>query len=277
MNLYVENKSFSFIKKAVRTVKENTGKDIFKLFVICNKGGFSGKACRFARKRQKIYDVEYVIYGEKGLGSALKYLNKNKRPISLTFVIDKPISAKAKKTLLTARKEIKIIDTSGCEENVNFYRSFYKILYKTNTEDLILDADVMHLYKFYETVFQCKFSSCLGQNIYVTEHGSVHFCPLHLNDSLVGALRSNEKYFDAQCFKDILHTAIEKRDHCQSTCEYFDYCSGACPLEDGCCNFPELFKKNKARFDEIVQNNKPLTDQNFVVAKIIVKDIAYGE
>ena len=277
MNLYIENKSFAFIKKSFKVVKKNTDKDIFKLFVIQYKGGFSGKAYRFAQKKQKIYDVEYVIFGEKGISGALKYLNKSKHPISLTIVIDKPISAKAKRKLLTAKKEFKIIDTSTCAENVDFYKSFYKILYKTNTEDHILDADIMHIYKFYETVYQCKFSSCLGQNIYVTKNGSVHFCPFYLDNSLIGSLRSNEKYFDAQSFKDTLHTAIDKRDHCRCTCEHFDYCSGACPLEDGCCNFPELFKKNKTRFDQIVQNNEPLTDKNWVVAKIIIKDIAYGE
>ena len=277
MNLYIENKSFSFIKKVFKAIKENTGKDIFKLFVIRDKGGFSKRAYRYARKKQKVYDIEYVICGEKGLRSALKHLNKNKHPISLTLVIDKPISTKAKKSLLTARKELKIIDTSGCTANVDFYKSFYKILYKTNEEDLILDADIMHLYKFYEPVFQCKFSSCLGQNIYVTRSGSVHFCPLHLNDSSVGTLGSSEKYFNTQCFKDVLHAAIEKRDRCKSTCDYFDYCSGACPLENGCCDFPTLFKKNKSRFDEIVQKNEPLTNHNLVVAKIIIKDIAYGE
>ena len=277
MNLYVENKSFAFIKKAFKSIKENTGKDISKLFVIHYKGGFGRKVCHFARKRQKISDIECVICGEKGLGRALKHLNKRKFPVSLTFVIDKPLSAKAKGKLLTVKKEIKIIDTSGCAENVDFYKSFTKILYRTNEEDLVLDADIMHLYKFYETVYQCKFSSCLGQNIYVTSSGSVHFCPLHLQSSFVGTLRSSEKYFDTQCFKDILHEAVKKRDLCRSECKYFDYCSGACPLEAGCCDFPKLFEQNKARFDAVVQKNEPLTDKNFVFAKIVIKDIAYGE
>jgi radical SAM protein with 4Fe4S-binding SPASM domain len=156
-------------------------------------------------------------------------------------------------------------------------KSFNKILYKTNSEDMILSVDLMHLYKFYEPIFQCKFSSCLGKNIFISRKGTVHFCPMHVENSFMGSIYSQNNYFDTQIFKNVLHSAIEKRSNCKSTCKYYDHCSGGCPLECGCCNFPELFEKKKSEFDRITQNNEPLTDKKLAVAKIVVKDIAYGE
>ena len=277
MNLYIENKSFSFLKKAFTAVKNNIKKDIYKLTVINYKGGFSFKAAHYARRRHQTYDIEYVIHGEKGLCKAIKRLNKNKKSISLTLVISKPLSQNARNSILTAKKELRIVDVSGNDSNIEFYKSFSKIIYKTDKEDLILDADIMHLYKFYETVYQCRFSSCLGKNLFISRDGAVHFCPVHTEKSAIGSIHSEEKYFDNPTFKDVLHSAIEKRDTCKRSCKYFDHCSGACPLEDGCGDFPELFEKNSSELDRIIQNSEPLTDKKLVVAKIVIKDIAYGE
>jgi hypothetical protein len=70
---------------------------------------------------------------------------------------------------------------------------------------------------------------------------------------------------------------MEKRTKCKQECLYFSYCSGACPLEEGCCNFPELFEKNSTEFNAIINNNKNLEDVNFFIAKLIIKNIAYSE
>ena len=174
-------------------------------------------------------------------------------------------------------KTVKVIDRKGVESNVNFYNSFNKILYKTPTVDNILDVDIMHLYKFYEPFMQCKFSSCLGQNLYVTKRGTVHFCPLKLDDSLVGTLKDTGKYFDSHNFATVLKNAIAKRNDCKASCKYFDYCMGACPMQDGCCDFPQLFDKNSAYIDDVISNQKDLSNQNHMVARIVVKDMAYGE
>jgi radical SAM protein with 4Fe4S-binding SPASM domain len=277
MNLYIENKSFFFVKKAINAVENAIKKDIHKLTVINYNGGFTFKAAHYARRKHQIYDIEYIIYGEKGLHNAIRRLNKSKKRISLTLVISKLLSKKAQNLILKANNVLKIIDLSNNDSNIKFYKSIDKIIYKTDTVDLILDTDIMHLYKFYETVFQCKFSSCLGKNIFVSKNGTVHFCPIHTEKSLVGNIYCTENYFDNQTFKNVLHSAVEKRDNCKSTCQYYEHCAGACPLEDGCCDFPELFEKNKTELDRIIQNNEPLTDKKLAVAKIVVKDIAYGE
>ncbi len=274
MNFYVENKSLLFVKKAFEAVQKNTKEEINKGFIINYKGGFSKKTYNFFKKKT-IYDVEYVMKGVKGLKKALRCLNMNKNPISLTLLIDKEISSKNKKLLLKAKKTIKIIDNSNISENILFYKSCNKIIYKTSLEDNILDIDIMHIYKFFEPELQCKFSSCLGKNYYVDRNGIVHFCPLHLSESIVGSISSDEKFMDNDLFISVLKKAIEKRNTCKRECKYFDYCLGACPMENGCCDFPELFKKNTKYIDDIIHNNKDLTNENLLVAKIIIKDAVY--
>ena len=274
MNVYIENKSLPFFKKAFNAVEQNVKKDVLKVFVIEYKGRFSSKAYRFSKK-QGVHNVEYVLYGEKRIARAVRYLNRKKNPISLTIVLNKPLSAGAKKALLRAEKECKVIDRSPGGANVPFCNSFANVLCKSAAEDQILDADVMHLYKFYEPAFQCNFSSCLGKNFYVTKSGTVHFCPEHLNESIVGNVMSAEKYLESDRFQAVLSEAIKKRTDCHNRCEYYDYCSGACPLREGCSDFPALFKKNAAEFDRIVSGNEPLDGKKLAVAKIVVKDAVY--
>ena len=277
MNLYIENKSFAFFKKACHTVEKNTERDICKLYIVTFNGAFPARENRYARKKLGVYDMEYIIYGEKHLDRAVKFLNRKKNPISLTLVLNAPLSEKAKKVMLKAKKEIKIIDNTPGFDNAEFCRTFKKILYKTGTEDTILDADIMHIYKFYETAFQCKFSSCLGNTVYVSKNGDVHFCPSHLNESIIGNIDGNEKYFESPVFRSVLHSAIEKRDACKKDCKYFDHCLGGCPMESGCSDFPTLFEKNKAALDKIIDKNETLSDKNLVTAKIVIKDIVYGD
>lgn len=274
MNFYVENKSYSFVKKSLNSVSKNVKKEVKKGFVINYKGGFSKVTYRFL-KRKNIYDIEYVLKGLKGLRKAVKCLNLSKNPISLTLIIDSPISEFNKKVLLKAKKTVKIIDNSNCDDNISFYKSFNKIIYKTTDEDHILDIDLMHIYKFYEPELQCNFSSCLGKNFYVDRNGKVHFCPLHLKDSIVGSIYSDEKYIENENFIKVLEKAVDKRATCRNECKYFDYCLGACPMHNGCSNFKELFDKNAKYIDNIINNNKELYNENYLVAKIIIKDIVY--
>lgn len=276
MNIYIEYKNYSFFKKAYEYVVGNSEKEVNKAYIINYKGGFVKKP-RIYLKRNGIYDVEYVIYGVKGLNRAIKYLNYNKNPINLTLIIDKEISERAKKIILKAQKTIKIIDFSNNLENIEFYKSFNKIIYKTNDEDVILSVDLMHVYKFFEPIFQCKFSSCLGKNYYVDKKGIISFCPNHLSESMIGDIKSNEKFKDNKLFSSVLNKAIEKRDNCKENCKYYEYCVGGCPLEDGCCNFPEMFEKSSTYVDNIINNNKDLAQENYAIAKIIIKDSVYSE
>ena len=78
-------------------------------------------------------------------------------------------------------------------------------------------------------------------------------------------------------FVSVLRKAIDKRDKCKETCKYYEYCLGGCPLEDGCGDFPDAFIESATYVDNIIKNNKDLTEENYAVSKIIIKDTVYGE
>jgi radical SAM protein with 4Fe4S-binding SPASM domain len=172
---------------------------------------------------------------------------------------------------------VKVIDTTADEGNLAFYRSSRYLLYRWQAEDTILDHDIMHIYKFDETRYQCKFSSCLGNVLYVDAKGKVYFCPWHTECSAVGTLQDHANYFNAENALRVLRDAVAKRKKCQAECEYFDCCGGGCPLEDGCLDFPERFEKNKSYIDGVISEEKDLSLQHLGVAKIVIKDITYGE
>jgi radical SAM protein with 4Fe4S-binding SPASM domain len=276
MELYIENKSIGFVKRAYQKVTENTKSTVYRV-VLFNRGPFFKPVAFRFFKRKGIYDIEYVLFGTTALSRALTLLNRQNNKISLTVLIDRPLTKKDKENLSLARSEVKIIDTTTDVGNLEFYKKSKYILYRWQNEDTILDHDLMHIYKFYETRYQCKFGSCLGNVLYVDAKGNVHFCPWHPELSTVGTLKDKINYFNGENAISVLNEAIAKRKKCKAECEYFEYCSGGCPLEEGCLDFPELFGKNKSFIDGVITAGEDLSNQNLAVAKIVIKDITYGE
>ena len=111
----------------------------------------------------------------------------------------------------------------------------------------------------------------------ITRILDIHFCPRYLEKSAVGMLESASAYFSHENFQKTLQAAIAKREQCKATCEHFDLCLGACPMEEGCGDFPALFAKNAAYIDCVIAEGGDLGEQPYVVAKLVIKDIAYGE
>ena len=276
MELYIENKSIRFIKRAYKRVTENTKATVYRA-VIFNRGSFFKSAAFRFFKKKGIYDIEYVLFGTAALRRAITGLNRRNNKISLTVFVDKSLTKKDKEKLALARSEVKIIDTTSDEKNLEFYKNSKYLLYKWQDEDTILDHDLMHIYKFYETRYQCKFGSCLGNILYVDANENVYFCPWHTESSAVGTLNDKINYFNNETATSVLRGAIAKRKKCKADCEYFEYCNGGCPLEDGCLGFPEIFSKNKSFIDGIIADGNDLSNQNLAVAKIVIKDIIYGE
>ena len=276
MNLYIENKSPSFVKKAFETVVENTKKTVFKGVAVNRKTRFDSRTYRFFRKRM-VYDIEYVIFHSRALRRGIRFLNKEKKAIGLTYVIDKPLTEKEKRLLGKARRPIKIVDETADAENLRFYQDSKYILHRACGEDKIRDVDIMHLSKFEETLYGCRFSSCLGQYLYVDGAGNVYFCPEHKAESYVGTIDVPENYFQSEKILSVLRNAVEKRKSCKESCPHFSLCNGACPLEEGCCDFPMRYETYGNRIDRLAQERTDLSTLHFSEGMILLKDIAYGE
>ena len=276
MELYIENKSIGFVRRAYQKVTENTKATVYRAIVF-NRGAFFKPAAQHFFKKKGVYDIEYVLFGTAALRPAMKRLNRGKNKITLTVFIDRPLTKGDMARLSLARSEVKVIDTTADKGNLEFYKGSKYILYKWQDEDTILDHDLMHIYKFYETRYQCKFGSCLGNTLYVDAKGGVHFCPWYPERSAIGSLKDKVNYFNDENALSVLNDAIAKRKRCKAECVHFEYCSGGCPLEDGCLDFPALFEKNSGFIDGVIAAGGDLSNQNLAVAKMVIKDITYGE
>ena len=275
MELYIDNVSFGFTKKAYERIVENTEKTVFRA-VIISKGTLKRGARRFFLKK-RIYDIEYILYGTSQLKKALKLFNRKKHPINLTLVVSKPLTAKENAWLSEIRREVKITDTTSDNGNLEFYKSSKYILYKFGDTDTVLDADIMHIYKMGETEYQCRYNNCLGKTLYVSKNGNVYFCPYHTEESNVGTLKDQKDYFQDEKIISVLKGTLEKRRECKAKCQYYEECGGGCPLEKGCGEFPQLFEKNKAYIDRIIEDGDDLSKHSYAVAKLVIKDIVYEE
>ena len=275
MDFYIDNRSGAFVQRAYRSITEHTKATVVRA-ILFNRGAFRYGAMRFLRKKG-VYDIEYVIYGTRALRRAIFQLNRKVKHIFLTVVISAPLTERDKRLLSLARSEVKVIDTTDVEANRDFYKSSKHILYRFANEDTILDHDIMHIYKFFESRYQCKFSSCLGNVLYVDRDGKVYFCPYHTEESAIGTIYEKKNYFKEPAIQRALESAITKRQTCSAECQHFSFCNGGCPLEDGCLDFPALFQRNTELLDGIISRGDDLSRYNLAIAKMVIKDITYGE
>jgi len=276
MNLYIENKSARFALRAYDKVLKNTGKDVHRVILIC-RGGLHRSTVKHIRRRKKIGDIECVIFKASQLKAAMKLANRKRHFIVLTYVVDHKLTEKERKIISSAMRLLKIHDYTGDAENAAFYRSEGHILYRTDSEDTILDTDLMHAYKFYETQYQCRFSSCMGENLYVDAKKRVYFCPFHKDKSLVGTLDDGTNYFNSEEMLKTLRQTIEKRNACRSGCPHFELCGGGCPLEEGCLGFPERIAAASETIDRIIEGHIDVSTLGYAVGKIVIKDALYEE
>ena len=276
MNLYIENKSPSFVATAFERVVTNTKKTVEKGIAVNRRPRFDSRTYHFFRKRQ-VYDIEYVIFHTRALRRAVKFLNRKKRPIGLTLVVSKALTKRDKRLLDRARRTVKVVDDTGREDNLAYYRQSKYVLYRAGGENTLVAADVMHLTKFDETLYGCRFSSCLGQYLYVDAKGKVFFCPEHKENSLVGTLEDEENYFKSERILEVLRQAVEKRKSCKAECPHFSLCNGACPLEEGCADFPALMQKHGEEIDRLVASKTDLATLHYAVGYMVLKDAIYAE
>ena len=276
MNLYIENKSAYFVLRAYDRILKNTGKDVHRAILICRRG-LHISTVKHLRRKKRIGDIECVIFKPSHLKAAMKLANRTRRFILLTYVVDHKLSARERDILSSAKRLLKIHDYTGDADNIEFYRSESHILYRTENEDTVLDVDLMHLYKFYETQYQCRFSSCMGGKLYVDANKRVDFCPYHKDESFVGTLDDDINYFDTENMLGTLRKTIEKRDVCKSNCPHFELCGGGCPLEEGCLGFPERMAAASEAIDKVIDSRADVSTLGYAVGKIVIKDALYEE
>ena len=75
MELYIENKSLGFVRRAYEVITENTKATVYRA-VVFNRGAFFKPAAQRFLKKKGIYDIEYVLFGTAALRPAMRLLNR---------------------------------------------------------------------------------------------------------------------------------------------------------------------------------------------------------
>jgi hypothetical protein len=102
MEFYIDNRSLAFVKRAYRRVTENTKATVYRA-VLFNKGPFFKTAAfRFFRKKG-VSDIEYVVFCTAPIRRAIALLNGKVKRITLTVIIDRPLTERDKALFSRAR------------------------------------------------------------------------------------------------------------------------------------------------------------------------------
>ena len=118
-----------------------------------------------------------LIQNYKRLSLYTRYLlNINSNRFYTTLIVDEKLTRKWKKRIDGLNGLIRIIDTTNDCPNEDYYKSNRRIIHKSKIIDQFEEADILSMVLGTMSTYQCKYSSCLGQNIYISSKGSVSFC-----------------------------------------------------------------------------------------------------
>lgn len=136
----------------------------------------------------------------------------------------------------------------------------------------------------------CSNSSCHGKYLGITADGTLYNCGRYSVTKYpfgnVDDFNGLDEVYRSQGFKELVAGAIERRNTCKRSCEYFAVCGGGCSdcaiVENGLSNIPQqsclyfktLYSHIKATVDEILEKKIPLDTFNPYMRKTIVKSFA---
>lgn len=275
MTGYFEFTTLHAFKRAYETLEENTDERI-RHAIIESSRGVRRAAYRYCRRR-KIPYVSFILPRLVGLKKALRLLHRKKFPITLTLKVTRALNKREKRLLSKAYVPILVEDETGISENLAYYRENKAILYQTQDENRVRDADFMHLSRFGAPLYGCQFSDCLGERLGVDKKGRVFFCPKHREESLVGNLKTKACYFESPVFLAVKEAFEKKQKGCEAVCEHYGICMGACPMEEGCLDFPVSFEAADRFLTDITDHKRDLSGYDYATVHTVLKDICYGE
>lgn len=79
----------------------------------------------------------------------------------------------------------------------------------------------------------CRHSSCLGKNLYLSKDNVFSFCAFYPERTILTKLsnvNALNEVFEQGSILNVLSDSIRKRENCLKNCEHYDFCKGGCPL-----------------------------------------------
>ena len=270
MNVIIEYSKFSKFKKIYNKVTEAyKNKEIH--FIVFFEKGVSIRPYYFLKKR-RYRNIGYVANCNYRLSRLIKLSKLKKRPLKLTLTLNK--DAKKYINRLNKLKYItRIYDKSNIDTNYELLSKNDYLLIKDNNHDDIFDYDMLNLYIFGNTIYQCNSSSCLGNILYINKKGIASYCPFHKDESILGNIYETTNIFDDKDFDSFVGKAVEKRNNCKSNCSNYDKCMGGCFFEEDCTDIKNTLIKAIKTY-EYISNVKSLDELPYKYKHIKIRDIS---
>lgn len=214
--------------------------------------------------------ITFVLYDLKSIKRTLYLLNRASDFIDLVVYVDHELTKKEKDYLQRTNESFAVVDKTGL--NDEYYKTNDNIFLKTKEVNDILKVDLAATMLEGFPTYSLKNVSCLGKVLYIDKKNNVYFCPKYKDRSYLGKIKENKNFYDCDTFKDVLISAIEKRENCKKTCSLFSVCKGGCAFEE--C--PKALEVTYTRIRQLLHKEISLDDASLVEKRIIMKKEIYS-
>ena len=270
MNVIVEYSTYKKKKKIFHKVTEDyKNKELH--FVVVFEKGVSTRPYYFLRKK-RYRNIEYVVNCKYRLSRLIRLSKLNKRPLKLVLTLNNDARKYIKK-LNRLNNITRIYDKSTFDSNYDILNKNDYLLIKDNRHDDIFEYDMLNLYVFGNTLYQCKSSSCLGNILYIDKKGVVSYCPIHKEESVLGNIFEITNAFDNDDFDLFVGKAVEKRNNCKLNCSNYNKCMGGCFFDNDCKDIKNGLDKAMKTY-EYISNVKSLDELSFKYKHIKIREIS---
>ena len=260
MNVYIEkSKKLSpiFIRKVLKFVSDK-GSDANLCIHISDMKYI--RRCKDITSNTCISSITYLMPINKLSNSLIKAMKKSNRALALVLIVDRAIDKKIAKKIKNSLKmdtTIFIYDISNVLENEVYYNQKNVVYYLEGSKGYNSELyNMLGLVCGLSSSYSCRYSSCLGNNIFIDSNGDAYFCKKY-NKKICNIMKNDIElcYNNCEEFKNILFKAIEKRNNCKKECKLFNVCKGGCPYEDDSCSrFNLVYTEALQMYIDIVDN-----------------------
>lgn len=260
MDIYLEYKDFTgTIKNINDIVKKLNEQEQFNLHIVYERKVSLIELILLIRKLKRFSSFEIITEPKNITKSLIRFANGNSK-LGILFLTKSKLTMNELKKVSSIKGIIRVIDFSN--QNKQLCRNRNIIMCNGDKDDL-KTADIYNLLSRTNPIYQCRFSSCLGNTLYISKNKAVSFCPKYTEQSKLGNLDELLDFFSNNTFYEVLEQTITKRKQCKNECVYFEKCKGGCPFEDDCSEFKNTYQTAKNEIDEIIAEKTDISQIPF--------------
>lgn len=206
----------------------------------------------------------------KNYSGLLSFCLSHSKKLNIMLIAYKEIPTALKKRLKKTKASIYIKDTSK-GKNDEFYKDCRNLIVNEHIDKYVY----LNSLSENQIPFDCKFTSCLGKNVYLDKKDKLYFCENNTEDSYLGNLNSITNLWNNKTFTSVLKKAIKSRESCKSNCGYFEHCHGGCTLMNNCQDYKEQFTNAFTSIEDRISSNTPLDKLPLYEADSIINYLTY--